>query len=113
MANKKILWIIPVSEETFAKWQQTKRKARSLAVPLVIGGTIGAAWGGYGQSLKNSIDIKRLGDCHNSLSDVVNNNANCSIADRRRIEELERQNAVLMREALERTEGTEQTKPAE
>ena len=84
-------------------------KAKHLAddwlLPLFVGGTIGAAWGGYFAAFKNHADNKKTNERLENLAKDVYHNGSCGACDRKRIEKLEEDNRVLMRKALETTEG--------
>lgn len=105
MEKKKILGFIPVSDKTYERWQFTKLRIKSKAGPAAIGATFGAIWCGYVMSIINSNQIGKLRKDHEDLQEQVNHNASCSIFDRHRIEDLERQNNLLMEKALTATEG--------
>lgn len=94
-----------MKDTTKAKVKQIGEKVAALAGPVFTGLTIAAAWLGYKGALANAKEINRLGKCHDGLCDIVTHNANCSRHDRGRIEDLERQNAILMEKALMATEG--------
>ena len=85
------------------------RKAKNFAedwlLPLFAGATIGAAWCGYFGAIKNNSDNRKQDKRTDNLTEVVYHNGSCGAYDRKRIEKLEEDNRVLMRKALETTEG--------
>ena len=95
--------------ETKAKiavgWRKVKSAAKTVIVPLFIGGTIGAAWGGYAMGFAGIKAIVKTRDELNDLKDVVANNAHCQQNDRDKLLELERQQNLLFEKALRETEG--------
>ena len=96
-------------QEFKVKAKVKAKKAWTTAKPylgaIAIGGTIGAAWGGYMGAFSNDARLKRMEKQMRGLVEVVNNNADCQVADQKRLNNLERQNNLLFEEALKRTEG--------
>ena len=105
-----------IKPETKAKVKQRAKKVGNAIISwapwLAIGTTISAAWLGCCETIHNSSEIKkiyRLIDQHahagNNLLEVVNNNVDAAEEDRKRIEELEKENRILMEKALRETNG--------
>ena len=91
-----------MKDTTKAWWRQKWEHVKEFAIPFFCGATIGAAWFGYGNSIRNSWNIDKL-------QNQVDHNVGCSISDRRRIEELEKNRDLLMKKALNVTEGKEES----
>lgn len=105
MSKKKILFFIPVSDETYAKWQIKKAKIAAFAVPASIGATIGAAWYGYCQSIGNSIKIDKV---EKRTAYCIDNHAECIREVQDHLKELERQNNLLLEKAFRDSVGEEE-----
>ena len=91
-----------MKDSTKAKIRQTWGKVMGAVVPFFVGATIGAEWCGYVGAIVNDKNIDRL-------QKQVNHNATCSQFDRSRIEKLEADNDLLMKKALNVTEGKEES----
>ena len=105
MPKKKILFFIPVEDETYVKWQIKKSRIAEALIPFSIGATIGATWFAYCQSIKNAIHIDKV---EKRAAYCIDNHADCIKEDRKRIEELERQNNLLLEKAFRNTLGEEE-----
>lgn len=105
-----------MKQETRAKlsmaWIKIKKVTRDWAPAVGIGGGLGMLIGGYFGAIKNHSDIQKLEKRHEHLVGTVNQHADAGNAlvdrvneEKQRIEELQRQNALLMEKALHLTEG--------
>ena len=112
MAKKKILFFIPVEDETYVKWQITKNKIAGALIPFSIGATIGAAWLGYAESIKNAGDIAKLKKATSQIEAkakyCINDHAEHIDKLHDHVMELERQNNLLLEKAFRDTLGEEE-----
>lgn len=109
MPKKKILFFIPVEDETYIKWQIAKRKIADVTIPFSIGATIGATWFAYCQSIKNAIHIDKV---EKRAAYCIDNHAECIKEVQDHVKELERQNNLLLEKAFRDTLGEEEEKSA-
>ena len=98
-----------MTKETKAKlgmyWGKFKRAVKAAALPMFVGGTVGAAWGGYIAAFRHNKDIAELKANLRGTNDVVTHNARVQQYDQQRLSELERQQNMLFERALKETEG--------
>lgn len=98
-----------MTKETKAKlgmyWGKFKRAVKVAALPMFVGGTVGAAWGGYIAAFRHNKDIAELRTNLRETNDVVTHNARVAQYDQQRLSELERQQTLLFERALKETEG--------
>ena len=92
-------------EKVKVKWGKVKTFVHDYWFPLFGGMTVGAAWGGYKMGFANAKQINKVSDRLEATVEVVENNARCQQYDRNRLEELQRQQNLLMERALKETEG--------
>ena len=99
--------------ETKVKWKMRlnhiKETGKVIIVPLFVGGTIGAAWCGYVESIRNSRNNQKMAVRLEHTMEVVENNAQCQLHDRQTLLEMERQNALLFEKCLKETEGKQES----
>lgn len=94
------------------KLQTLWEKTKGLVVPLAVGGGIGMLFGGYFGAIINANNIEKLEERTDQIEATINHNVdvdnhNIQIAreDHAKLEELVRQNNLLMEKALQETEG--------
>lgn len=87
-------------EKVSAKAKQLRGKAARAAGWIVCWGTVLSGWVALAKSIKNEHDGAQL-------QQQVNHNACCSQYDRTRIESLERDRDLLMKQAMDISEGKE------
>lgn len=100
-------------------WMHTKEGLKAIAPALCIGSGLGMLIGGYFGAVENSRQIKKTNQKLNAVSqhvdyhtEIINQHADAGNACVARedkmeqeIEELRRQNNILMGQALQRTKG--------
>lgn len=87
------------------RWNKVKEFLREWGIPLGVGATVGAAWGSYFSVFSLDKRIRGIHAQQEEIIKIVENNADCQIADRQRMLELERQQNLLFERALKETEG--------
>lgn len=114
-----------MKQETKMKWQRAwmrlKEDVKEVIPAVCIGGGLGMLIGGYFGTIENSKQIRKTNQKLNAVSqhvdyhtELINQHADAGNACVARedkmeqeIEELRRQNNILMGQALQRTKGTE------
>ena len=100
-------------------WMHTKEGLKAIAPCAILGSGIGMLIGGYFGTIENSKQIKKTNQKLNAVSqhvdyhtEIINQHADAGNAcvareDKmeKEIEELRRQNNILMEQALQRTKG--------
>ena len=103
-----------MKQQTKIKLKVLWEKVKGALVPIGIGSGIGMILGGYFGAIVNAKSIERLEQRTDRIENVVNHNADAQennlriqIEDHDKLEELIRQNNLLMEKALQETKGGE------
>ena len=101
-----------MKQQTKTKLRVFWEKTKGALIPIGIGSGIGMIIGGYFGAIFNAKSIEQLEQRTDMIENVVNHNADAQannlkiqIEDHDKLEELIRQNNLLMEKALQETKG--------